>query len=123
MPANIISLDICVKPVDRFAFPPQSRYNVLVATIKEIAREAGVGIATVSRVVNGSPLVKDATRTKVLDVIRRLNYRPNIMARKLVKGTFSETTVGIILPLIDNQFLFGLQRFFVRGLMAGSVKY
>lgn len=77
-----------------------------MATIKEIAKEAGVGIATVSRVVNGSPLVKDATRTRVLEVIRRLNYRPNIMARKLVKGTFSETTVGIILPLIDNQFLF-----------------
>ncbi|MDN6030608.1 MAG: LacI family DNA-binding transcriptional regulator, partial [Lactococcus plantarum] len=45
-------------------------------TIYDVAREAGVSMATVSRVVNGNQNVKEATRRKVLDVIERLDYRP-----------------------------------------------
>ena len=44
-------------------------------TIYDVAREANVSMATVSRVVNGNPNVKPATRKKVLEVIERLDYR------------------------------------------------
>lgn len=52
-------------------------------TIYDVAREAAVSMATVSRVVNGNPNVKPATRKKVLEVIDRLDYRPNAVARGL----------------------------------------
>lgn len=54
-------------------------------TIYDVAREANVSMATVSRVVNGNPNVKPATRKKVLEVIDRLDYRPNAVARGLAK--------------------------------------
>ena len=52
-------------------------------TIYDVAREANVSMATVSRVVNGNPNVKPATRKRVLDVIDELDYRPNAVARGL----------------------------------------
>ena len=52
-------------------------------TIYDVAREANVSMATVSRVVNGNPNVKPTTRKKVLEVIERLDYRPNAVARGL----------------------------------------
>jgi LacI family transcriptional regulator len=52
-------------------------------TIYDVAREAGVSMATVSRVVNGNKNVKENTRKKVLEVIDRLDYRPNAVARGL----------------------------------------
>lgn len=54
-------------------------------TIKDVAKEAGVSIATVSYVVNNVDKVKDKTRQKVNSVIERLKYEPNIAARSLVK--------------------------------------
>ena len=53
-------------------------------TIYDVAREAAVSMATVSRVVNGNPNVKPATRKKVLEVIDRLDYRPNAVALSLI---------------------------------------
>lgn len=52
-------------------------------TIYDVAREANVSMATVSRVVNGNPNVKPTTRKKVLEAIERLGYRPNAVARGL----------------------------------------
>lgn len=52
-------------------------------TIYDVAREANVSMATVSRVVNGNPNVKPTTRKKVLEAIDRLGYRPNAVARGL----------------------------------------
>ena len=52
-------------------------------TIYDVAREAGVSMATVYRVVNGNPNVKPLTRKKVLETIRRMGYRPNAVAREL----------------------------------------
>jgi len=77
-----------------------------VVTIKEIAEKAEVGIATVSRVLNGSPLVRDETRERVLDVVKRLGYRPNKMARMLVKGDYSDSTIGVLMPEVTHQFFF-----------------
>lgn len=52
-------------------------------TIYDVAREAGVSLATVSRVINGSNVVREKTKQKVLDVIDRLDFKPNDIARGL----------------------------------------
>ena len=69
-------------------------------TIYDIAEEAGVSIATVSRVLSGDSRVKAKTRQKVEDVIVRRNYRPSSIAR----GMTSKTThsIGIVLPKLLN---------------------
>ncbi len=54
-------------------------------TIDDVARIAGVGKGTASRVINGSPKVSDGTRQKVLAAIEQLNFRPSAMARRLSK--------------------------------------
>ncbi|MFC7441250.1 catabolite control protein A [Laceyella putida] len=77
-------------------------------TIYDVAREAGVSMATVSRVVNGNPNVKPVTRKKVLDVIRQLGYRPNAVARGLASK--KTTTVGVVIPDISNTFYAELTR-------------
>lgn len=77
-------------------------------TIYDVAREANVSMATVSRVVNGNPNVKPATRKKVADVINRLGYRPNAVARGLASK--KTTTVGVIIPDISSIFFAELAR-------------
>ena len=66
--------------------------------IYDIARLAGVSIATVSRVVNDSPKVSEKTKAKVRAVMEEQNYTPNVFARGL--GLNSMRTVGIVCP--DN---------------------
>ncbi|KRG14571.1 catabolite control protein A [Lederbergia galactosidilytica] len=77
-------------------------------TIYDVAREANVSMATVSRVVNGNPNVKPATRKKVMEVIQRLEYRPNAVARGLASK--KTTTVGVIIPDISSIFYAELAR-------------
>jgi LacI family transcriptional regulator len=77
-------------------------------TIYDVAREANVSMATVSRVVNGNPNVKPTTRKKVLDTIERLGYRPNAVARGLASK--KTTTVGAIIPDISSTFFSELAR-------------
>jgi LacI family transcriptional regulator len=59
-------------------------------TIKDVAERANVSQMTVSRVLNGQSSVKDTTRKRVQSAMRELNYRPNLMARKLAgrRGRF-----------------------------------
>jgi DNA-binding LacI/PurR family transcriptional regulator len=70
------------------------------ATIRDVAQQAGVGLGTVSRVINGSPSVSDATRQRVLDVIKHLNYVPNPTARRLSLGR--TLTIGVIVPFFTR---------------------
>jgi LacI family transcriptional regulator len=77
-------------------------------TIYDVAREANVSMATVSRVVNGNPNVKPVTRKKVLEVIERLGYRPNAVARGLASK--KTTTVGVVIPDISSPFFAELAR-------------
>ncbi|WP_291581397.1 LacI family DNA-binding transcriptional regulator [Clostridium sp. UBA6640] len=72
----------------------------MAASIKDVAKEAGVSIATVSRVLNGINVVNEDTKRKVLDAIDKLGYRPNILARSL--KTHRSSTIGIIIPDIAN---------------------
>lgn len=80
----------------------------MTVTIYDVAREAKVSMATVSRVVNGNPNVKPATRERVNEVITRLNYRPNAVARGLASK--KTTTVGVIIPDISNIYYSELAR-------------
>lgn len=77
-------------------------------TMTDVAREAGVSLMTVSRVVNQRTDVSSSTREKVLDVIERLGYRPSSIARGLV--TKHTSTLGIIVPDIANPFFAALVR-------------
>lgn len=74
----------------------------MAASIKDVAKEAGVSIATVSRVLNDIDVVNEDTKQKVKDAIKKLAYRPNIVARSL--KTQKSSTIGIIIPDISNQF-------------------
>jgi LacI family transcriptional regulator len=65
-------------------------------TLEEIARLARTSRSTVSRVINADPNVKDATRQRVLDVIQRLNYKPNQAARSLAGGRTH--ILGLVIP-------------------------
>ncbi|MCT8975734.1 LacI family transcriptional regulator [Clostridium sp. CX1] len=71
------------------------------ASIKDVAKEAGVSIATVSRVLNDVDVVNEETKKKVLEAIDKLGYRPNIVARSL--KTQRTKTIGIIIPDISSQ--------------------
>lgn len=71
-------------------------------TIKDIAREAGVSIASVSRALNGQDGIGEEKRERILEVCERFSYTPNGLARGLVKrGT---DTIGIIMPDIQSPF-------------------
>ena len=73
-----------------------------MVTSWDIAREAGVSQATVSRVLNDDPRVASATRERVREVIDRLDYEPNAIARGLV--TNRTNLVGVVVSDITNPF-------------------
>lgn len=65
-------------------------------TIKDIAKELGISIATVSRALNGSYEIKPETKKKVLDKAKELHYKPNIQARNLLKKR--NNMIGVVVP-------------------------
>lgn len=71
-------------------------------TIMDIAREAGVSKATVSRVINSSGAVSQKTRDRVMEIIHANKFSPSATARNLSRGTSS--VIGFIVPEIDNPF-------------------
>lgn len=74
----------------------------MAVTLKDVAREAGVDLSTVSRSLSGSYGVHEETRKRVLEVAERLNYRPNRIARGLVTGR--SHTLGLIVSDVRNPF-------------------
>ncbi|GAQ24625.1 MULTISPECIES: LacI family DNA-binding transcriptional regulator [Tepidanaerobacter] len=71
-----------------------------MVTIKEVAKKAGVSPSTVSRVLNGSDVVAEDTKEKVMAAVKSLNYRPNFLAQGLKDG--KTKTIGLIIPNIRN---------------------
>jgi LacI family transcriptional regulator len=69
-------------------------------TIYDVARKADVSLATVSRVLNNPGRVKEKTRTRVLEVIKELGYRPNAIARGLASRR--STNIGLIVPTFSR---------------------
>jgi len=74
----------------------------MTATIYDLAREAGVGIATVSRCLNNHPAVARDTRRRVLAVARRLHYQPHANAQRLASSRTN--TFAAIIPFFTNYF-------------------
>ena len=72
------------------------------ATLKDVAREARVSTATVSRVINGHGNVNDATRTRILGVVERMRYVPDSVARSLSTGLTN--TIGVLLPDLYGEY-------------------
>ncbi len=72
------------------------------ATIIDVAKKAGVSVATVSRVVNGNYPVKENTRQRVQDAIDELQYVPNIQAREL--NMKRSSSIGVVVPSLYNMF-------------------
>jgi len=75
----------------------------MVAKINDVAKLAKVSIATVSRVINNVPIVNGATRARVEEAIKELNYKPNATARKLKLQ--KSNTIGIVIDDVTRTFL------------------
>jgi LacI family transcriptional regulator len=73
-----------------------------MVTIKDVAREAGVSPATVSRVINGTAKVDINKKNKVFETIKQLEFKPNEVARSLIKK--SSKSIGLIIPSIINPY-------------------
>jgi LacI family transcriptional regulator len=68
--------------------------------IEEVAKLSGVSRSTVSRVINNDPNVKESTRSRVMEVIQRVNYQPNAVARRLASGRTK--IIGLVLPTAQS---------------------
>jgi len=82
-------------------------------SIDDVAREADVSIATVSRVINNFGSVKEGNKLRVLDAIDKLNFKPNISASRLASNKVN--SVGLVMPVYDDMF----GSFFFTELMKG----
>jgi LacI family transcriptional regulator len=66
-------------------------------TLEDIARMSGVSRSTVSRVINDDPNVRESTRRKVWEIIRAINFQPNLAARSLAAGRTQ--VLGLVIPM------------------------
>lgn len=71
-------------------------------TIKEVAARSGVGVGTVSRVLNNSPQISEETRKKVLKAIEELNYVPNVNGRRLSQKR--SRVIAVVVPVISHPY-------------------
>ncbi len=78
------------------------KVGIVVATIQDIAKEAGVSVATVSRVLNKAGTVTEKTRLKVESAIKALNYQPSMLGRNL--RTSESRLMLVLLPSTSNPF-------------------
>jgi len=90
-------------------------------TIYDIARRAGVGIATVSRVLNGSDRVAPATRDAVRAAMDDLGYRPNRAARRLAVRGPNRPRVVALMPMFSTNFYFSASRPLAQGLARANM--
>lgn len=74
----------------------------MMATIRDVAKLAGVSTATVSRVLNEQGVVNDETKEKVLDAIEKLNYKPNTIAKNFRQN--KTDSIIVVVPDITNTF-------------------
>jgi LacI family transcriptional regulator len=77
-------------------------------TIRDVAREAGVGLGTVSRVLSESSHVRPETRQRVLEAVERLGFRPSRMAQGLARGRTQ--TLGVLVPFFTKHYFLEILR-------------
>lgn len=75
-------------------------------TLKDIAHTTQLSVSTVSRALANNPSIPESTRTRVVEVAKQLNYRPNAQARALRKSRTD--TIGVIIPNIENPYFSSL---------------
>lgn len=80
------------------------------ATIRDVAALAGVGIKTVSRVINHEPNVSPQMHDRVERAVRALNFKPNQGAGALRRGDGKTRTLGLLLEAVDNPFSAAINR-------------
>jgi LacI family transcriptional regulator len=80
------------------------------ATIRDVAALAGVGIKTVSRVINDEANVSPSTRERVRSAVRTLNFQPNLGAGSLRRSDGKSYTLGLLLDSVDNPFSAAVNR-------------
>ncbi len=90
-------------------------------TIYDIAKRAGVGIATVSRVLNGSERVADATRSAVQQAMQELDFRPNRAARRLAVGGVNRPRVAALMPFFSASFYYAVSAPLSAGLIDADI--
>jgi len=78
----------------------------VAVTIRDVARQAQVSVATVSRALTSPDLVRATTRERVLAVAADLGYQPNLAARGLITGKTGN--IGIVVPDLNNPFFTGV---------------
>ena len=86
---------------------PHSKVKILedkklATTIKDVAKHAGVGIGTVSRVINNEKAVGEKTRKKVVESMKELKYLPNNMASQLRKN--ETRIIALLVPIVNHPF-------------------
>jgi DNA-binding LacI/PurR family transcriptional regulator len=87
------------------------------STIEAVAKEAGVSVSTVSRVIRGEKYISDATRAAVLHAMERLNYQPSRIARSLKRG---QDRSGILCLLLTDPKRRVSEPFFIEFLVGAT---
>ncbi|UYZ59666.1 LacI family DNA-binding transcriptional regulator [Hymenobacter latericus] len=72
------------------------------ASISDLAKQLNLSVSTISRVLNNHPAISDATKKRVWELAKQLNYQPNHLAAALRKGR--SNTLGVVVPHIDGHF-------------------
>ena len=81
----------------------------MMAGIRDVAKEAHVGVGTVSRYLNGSGYVSEKSRARIEKAIQRLDYQPNELARNLYRNRSG--IIGVIVPDLENPFFSKLTKY------------
>ncbi|MGT2908013.1 LacI family DNA-binding transcriptional regulator [Streptococcus dentiloxodontae] len=83
-----------------------------MVTIKDVAKRAGVSVSTASRVLHNNRMISEATKKRVRQAMKELNYSPNYSAQNLVKR--QSNTIAIVLPVRENFEALGNNPFFMQ---------
>lgn len=91
-----------------------------MATIREVALKAGVGIGTVSRALNGTGYIAEETKKKIMDAVEELEYRPNELAQNFFRNRSG--FVGVLVPNLEHPFFSYLTKYMERELYKHGYK-
>lgn len=91
-----------------------------MASIRDVAIKAGVGIGTVSRALNGSGYISDETKQKIMQAVEELNYKPNELAQNLFRN--KSGFIGIVVKNLSHPFMASLVKHVENNLYTNGYK-
>ena len=91
-----------------------------MASIRDVAIKAGVGIGTVSRALNGSGYISDETKQKIMQAVEELNYKPNELAQNLFRN--KSGFIGIVVTNLSHPFMASLVKHVENNLYTNGYK-